>query len=1057
MTASGDVSITSGRTLTMTSGIFDMQTNTLGESGGAANFTATGGDLRLAKLSTTLPELTGTYSVTGGTITFNGSSTQTIRSLNAAPANYHNIVLGGTGTKTLAGNTTVRGNWTNGGTTLSGNFVISFAGTGIQTITNSSNETFYSVIVNTTGPLTLASGTNVTVNNTLTMTAGNINLNGQTFILGNAGTSTLVRTTGICYGGNFRRYFPAVAISSSSAPLYGLFPVGSSVSYRPVQINSTANPVTPGYVSVSHTDATTATDVSYTDNEAATIQRIADMQSTISTTSLSGGTYTLSVAFTTLSSAGVLTDLKLETLAGPPYGVGISDPTTGSVSSPAGIRRLLTVANMNNTFVVGTINRSTTPLVSSFYSRRTGNWNDVTVGNSTWSLTDGGLSCNCVPTSSSIVYINPTHTVTVNTSATTDFVNVRTGATLNGTFNLTVNYDLRTEAAGRIAPTGGSWSIGRTLFIVGTSASTSSASLTITSDLQIDAGNSLTISAASSVAGNLIVDGTLDIGSNTMTLSGNGTSISGANGTINGSGGTITLSSAKTIGSGSSLTIQPVLSLLAATTITNLGSLVTSGNITGANATTSIWTNSSNSSVTTTAANFLITGVLNASASPNTITYSGNGAQAVKTPASSYYNLVIANANTKSVSGNFSVTNLLTIQDAAIFNIGTNQVNGAGGLTMSGTSGLIISRATTATYPELAGVYTITGGTITFSPASNVYTLRAIDYYNLTLSGSGTSSFSFSAGPHTVSNAFVYNSTSSSASNTNNDLTTGTFTLSGGTFTTSGSPVIEITGAGGWTRNGGTFTPSANTSVLFSGSVDQQIGGSVATIFTDLEISNSGPLGITLNQDITVSSTLTFTDGNLVTSTSNILTMTAGSDVSGVSDDSFVNGPVEKAGTTDFIFPVGKDGVYRPIEISSLSASGTFRAEYFHSDPNASGYNTTSKDVALTRVNSGEFWILDRTVGTPNAIVTLSWDTYSGTIDEISSLRIARWDGTAWRNHGNNTANATGTVSPGTGTIETSSAVTAFSPFTLSASNSNNPYQSYLWNSRPNFRRAKFY
>lgn len=1075
VTATGNVTITNGRSLRMTSGIFDVGTNTLSQASGNANLIATGGDLRLAKLSTTLPEFTGTYNITGGTITFNGSATQTIRSLNAAPSNYHNIVLAGPGTKTLGGNITVRGNWTNTGSTLAGNFIVTFAGAGTQTITNTTGELFYSVTVNTTGPLTLEANSSAIISNTLTMTSGNINLNGRTLTLGNGTGATLVRTNGTAYGGIFRRYFPTVAISSTAAPLYGLFPVGTDIYYRPVAINSTANPTTAGYVSVQHIDATTATDVAYTDNEGDAIQRVTDMRSVISTATLAGGTYTLNVSMSALTAAGVLTDLKMETLAGPPYGVGTTLATTGTLSAPTVRRSGLTVTNLNNTFVIGTKNKSTTPLVATYYSRLNGRW--TVPADQTWSLTDGGGPCGCIPIPSSIVYINPGHTVTVDGSSTADFINVLNGATLNGTANLTVNYDLTTFGTGRIAPTAGTWNLTRNLIIAGTSASTSAAPLTIGGNLTINAANTLTMSNTLTVAGDLTVHGTLAMGSSGLTLSGTGRSIDGHLGaaTISGTG-TITLNNAKTILSTAILTINPIVNILANTTITNLGTITHLNNLTGVNATTSIWVNDVGSSLTTTG-NVLGTGTLTASSSPNTVNYNGGGAQIVK--GTTYHNLFISNAGTKTagavvtVNNNLLVQNnaqfapgqnvtinvgaALTIQDNAILNSGTNSLSGDGDLVMTDNAELRIGRATNGTYPELTGSYDLSGGTVVFNPASTNYDIREVEYFNVTLSGSGNSNFDFNDGalinnnllvtltgtarirnidgPLTVVNDFVFNSSSTNASTLTNHISVGTFTLTTGTIT-AGAFDIEVTQPGGWTRNGGTFNQSTST-VIFSGSDDQTIGGTLSTIFNNLEINNSGSTGVILNQPITVNGVFTLTQGNLITTNTNLLTMAAGSSVSGASNDSFVEGPVAKAGNTNFTFPVGKDGYYRPIGISGLSAVGTFRAEYFHNDPNGAGYNTSLKDVSLFRVNTGEYWLLDRIAGTPNAFVTLSWDDYSGTISNLATLAVARWNGSSWNNLGNGAT--TGGISPATGTVRTLGLVSSFSPFTLSSLDDTNP------------------
>jgi len=98
--------------LTMTEGIFNAGTNTLNGAGG---FTAVSGDLQIAKL-TTVPELTGTYSVTGGTVTLNGAGTQTLNTAPAGASTYYNLVFSTSGTKTITGLLTINGDVTVSGT-----------------------------------------------------------------------------------------------------------------------------------------------------------------------------------------------------------------------------------------------------------------------------------------------------------------------------------------------------------------------------------------------------------------------------------------------------------------------------------------------------------------------------------------------------------------------------------------------------------------------------------------------------------------------------------------------------------------------------------------------------------------------------------------------------------------------------------------------------------------------------------------------------------------------------------------------------------------------------
>src|SRR5262249_48817219 len=80
----------------------------------------------------------------------------------------------------------------------------------------------------------------------------------------------------------------------------------------------------------------------------------------------------------------------------------------------------------------------------------------------------------------------------------------------------------------------------------------------------------------------------------------------------------------------------------------------------------------------------------------------------------------------------------------------------------------------------------------------------------------------------------------------------------------------------------------------------------------------------------------------------------------------------------------------------------------------------------------------------PQAFVWLSWDDFSGVVDDLTSIKVARWNGTQWKDHGN--GGTTGNVSPSTGTVRTSAIVTSFSPFTLGSGNGNNPLPVQLLN-----------
>lgn len=246
---------------------------------------------------------------------------------------------------TLNGDISVQNDWINsGGTFVPNNRRVSFTGTGQQVISKAGGETFYDVTSNTTGPIFL--NDNVTILNNLTMTAGNFNLNNKVLFLGNGNPSSLNRTAGILYNGEFRRWWPAaVIISSSSGNFYGLFPIGTSSEYRPVMINSFGGTTGAGYIGVSHTDAYTVTDVTVAANDGMgnNVVRMHDQRSTVTNYGVTGGLYNLDVQFTGLSSVGTLAHMRLM-----PYllaGVGTHVAAGGSVPAPVVRRTGLLIPN----------------------------------------------------------------------------------------------------------------------------------------------------------------------------------------------------------------------------------------------------------------------------------------------------------------------------------------------------------------------------------------------------------------------------------------------------------------------------------------------------------------------------------------------------------------------------------------------------------------------------------------------------------------------------------------------------------------------------------------
>ncbi len=146
-----------------------------------------------------------------------------------------NLTIGANGTLDMSdgsaaadGSILLYGNWSNQEATRfkEGDGTITFRGTSAQSITQADTfESFNNLILNNS--LGLSFNKPVTVNNALTMTAGNLNGGANSITLGTSTTSvgTLNYTSGIITG-VFTRW-----INSTGSAI--LFPIGNSTTYRP--------------------------------------------------------------------------------------------------------------------------------------------------------------------------------------------------------------------------------------------------------------------------------------------------------------------------------------------------------------------------------------------------------------------------------------------------------------------------------------------------------------------------------------------------------------------------------------------------------------------------------------------------------------------------------------------------------------------------------------------------------------------------------------------------------------------------------------------------------
>jgi len=190
---------------------------------------------------------TGTFSVTNVASTYNNNSAVVVALTTISTGTLTvagNLTNGTSETITLtgAGNINVAGNWSNSGTFTYSTSTVTFNGTTAQTLGGTAATTFYNLTINkTAGDVTITSASaalSPTVNNILTftlLTSGKVitTIGTNDIGLGAAGTAgTVANASATLYVvGDVQKYFPINAGTSTFQ-----FPIGDSTKYQPVTV-----------------------------------------------------------------------------------------------------------------------------------------------------------------------------------------------------------------------------------------------------------------------------------------------------------------------------------------------------------------------------------------------------------------------------------------------------------------------------------------------------------------------------------------------------------------------------------------------------------------------------------------------------------------------------------------------------------------------------------------------------------------------------------------------------------------------------------------------------
>ncbi|HWP81423.1 MAG TPA: hypothetical protein VNN76_02095 [Bacteroidota bacterium] len=456
----------------------------------------------------------------------------------------------------------------------------------------------------------------------------------------------------------------------------------------------------------------------------------------------------------------------------------------GSLSA-ASVSMATTTANTRDCIIsisTGTVTISGNITMNGIAARNHIDWTGTGTLYVGGSMTGGGLTTG---TGGTVVY-NGSGAQTAGGAYTYDYLTINSTGTVTIGGNTTVNNDL-TIVSGELVFGAFTTSVSGTTNISGTLSITSATGTkTFVGPVIINSGGvwSNTANEAVTFQGGLTHNGAaFTSGTGTQTFSVNNQSIGGS----------------------SPLTFSGILSIVGAITVTNQNShpsgITVVGNLTGSVA-GSTWLQNPNTVLNVGGA-LLATGTLNASATGNTVNYTGTAAQTVKAPATSYYDLTVSNTTAAvTVASNLTIDNDLTITgSAATLSIGDNltaraitvggSINVGAGATLTANAGSNVTHSIT-----LAGNLT-NDGILNFAPDADSFC--SIDFAGTadqTISGSGAYTFRNITISNTSGTVFANASFSTGGTftvNTNAIFSPGAAAVISGAGTLTGGGTVKVT------------------------------------------------------------------------------------------------------------------------------------------------------------------------------------------------------------------------------------------------------------------------
>ncbi|MCC9044527.1 gliding motility-associated C-terminal domain-containing protein [Myroides sp. M-43] len=229
----------------------------------------------------------------------------------------------------------------------------------------------------------------------------------------------------------------------------------------------------------------------------------------------------------------------------------------------------------------------------------------------------------------------------------------------------------------------------------------------------------------------------------------------------------------------------------------------------------------------------------------------------------------------------------------------------------------------------------------------------------------------------------------------------------------------------------------AQGTTIFKSDKAQTISGNTISKFNDVVLDNSTEnIAFNVVNDIVIQGKVDFQDGIAnIDQTKGSFTFLKDAKAVNASDNSHIEGAVDKEGNNEFVFPIGDKKYYRNATITApKDEKDVFIGKYNLDDTNF--FNSHKhKSGVVELVNGREYWLVDRSSNAKSdVILTLGWhdDTTPKELLKTAekNLRILRWDAKDqhWVDEG-------GIVDVDNKTVTTPTSVRGYGFFTLGTVN----------------------